>query len=167
MGYTAPRKYDVPYDGHVGTVFVQKSVHEQVAVTMTGGATYADGATLQINNKIYELDSGGGVGGGHIAVAFTGAETAAQMAALVVAAIVANDTAVVAKALTGAFASTFVVYWKKASNNVVPTGTGQFVGQIVLDRVGNPGSDVVPGRHGEPYAILPPFPYPHGREVIG
>jgi phage baseplate assembly protein gpV len=62
------------------------------SITATTGALTVDGETFTITNaaavaKVFEFDSGGGVGVGNIAVPFTGAETAAQMAGLIQAAI--------------------------------------------------------------------------------
>lgn len=55
------------------------------------GALYADGDYISLPGGTYELDSGGVVTPGNTAVAFTGAETAAQMAALLLAAFQAGE----------------------------------------------------------------------------
>lgn len=61
-------------------------------ITAVGGASLVDGETFTISDgtnvaTVFEFDSGGGVVGGHVAVAFTGGDSAATVAASILAAI--------------------------------------------------------------------------------
>lgn len=59
------------------------------------GALYADADTISLPTKTYELDDNASVTPGNVAIVFTGAETAAQMKDLFLAAMQANETSTV------------------------------------------------------------------------
>lgn len=87
MSYTHFQHYRSPYTAYG----LQGDKHAYGHLVPVAGALYADTDTISLTGVTYELDSGGGVTPGNVAIPFTGAETAAQMRDLFLAAFQAND----------------------------------------------------------------------------
>lgn len=161
MNYAQP--YDRPYTH--GGLGVTKSDHQLVSIEPGNGASFADGDTLLLFGVTFEMNSGGGVTPGNVAVPFTGADTAAQVAASLAAVLLANEAAMGAQVQ---FTPPIEILVRRnvATDNSPPGEVGGFAVAGVVDTIttGFPGTDLQPGRIGEALAMLPAPPDSRGEE---
>jgi hypothetical protein len=149
--------YDTPYS-HSG-LGVAKDEHQVVSIEPGNGASFADGDTLNLFGVTFEMNSGGGVTPGNVAVPFTALDTAAQVAASLASVLLANQTAMGAT-VTFTPPLESLVRRNVATTNAPPGEVGGFAVAGVVDNIipGSPGTDMQPGRIGEALAMLPAPP---------
>lgn len=116
------------------------------SITTVTGANLVDGETFTINDGInaptvFEFDSGGGVGGGNIAVAFTGGDTADQVRDSIISAVTGVGATLLVTATNGGAATvTLTADLVGAHGNHLVTETVANAGFVVSGLSGGSGS---------------------------
>jgi hypothetical protein len=126
-------------------ITIPASVAATGTITAVAGASLVDGETFTINDGIntptvFEFDSGGGVGGGNVAVTFTGGDSASTVAASILAAINGVGATLLVTASSGGGAVTNVTHDRGGTvgNNAI-TETVANAGFIVTGLTGGAG----------------------------
>jgi hypothetical protein len=126
-------------------VTIPASVSATGTITAVAGASLVDGETFTINDGIntptvFEFDSGGGVGGGNIAVTFTGGDSASTVAASILAAINGVGATLLVTASSGGGAVTNLTHDRGGTvGNRAVTETVANAGFIVTGLTGGAG----------------------------